>query len=460
MAFVNRQQELRRLGQWWDSATSGSLAAVWGRRRVGKTELIRHFARNRKTVFHTAARRPVADELRVLSAEAAPMLADGLRDLLSRPFADWTDAVETLAAAAASEPLLVVLDEFPELVEVAPELPSVLRAVWDRARTRTRLRLLLCGSAVRSMEAMQEQREPLYGRFDLVLMLHPFRPHEAALMLPRLSPADRAAVWGIVGGVPQYLAWWDQDRSVADNLQALACTPSGRLLMEGELVMATEGGATELASQVLYAIAAGRTKFNEIKDAVRTDPTRSLERLRSLRLIDRIMPVTEEERTTRRRLYRVADNFLAFWLGVLGRHRSNIELGLGRTILPVVLRELDDYMGPRWEEAFRLHLRRLAERGELGDDVVAIGPFWTAADEDGQHEIDAVVLAGRDRAATLIGEAKWTRNVDGHRLQWELERKARSLPRVRPDLRYAVAAREEVAGPPELLRVTAEDVFA
>src|SRR5581483_11813249 len=123
------------------------------------------------------------------------------------------------------------------------------------------------------------------------------------------------------------------------------------------------------------AIAAGRTKFNEIQDAVRTDPTRTLERLRALRLIDRILPVTEDERSTRRRLYRIADNFLAFWLGLVDRHRAQIDLGLGPSILPVLLRELDDHLGPIWEEAFLLHLRRLAAEGALGDEIVAIGPF-------------------------------------------------------------------------------------
>ena len=280
-------------------------------------------------------------------------------------------------------------------------------------------------------------------------------------MLSALAPAERALVWGILGGVPQYLAWWDQDRGLAENLEVLACTPGGRLLVEGELVMATEGGSTDLAGQILYAIAAGRTKFSEIKDVVRTDPTRTLERLRALRLVDRLLPVTEDERTTRRRLYRIADNFLAFWLGVLARHRSQIDLGLGRTILPVLLRELDDYLGPRWEEAFRLHLRRLADEGRLGEDIVAIGPFWTAAEgAHGQNEIDAVVLAGRDRAASLVGEAKWARRVDGRRSRWELEQKARALPRVRPDLRYVVAAREAVDGAEGILSLTADAIFA
>ncbi len=393
-----------------------------------------------------------------MSDAAVPMLAGGLRQLQARPFADWEDVFETLAAAAESEPLLLVLDEFPELVDVTPELPGVLRALWDRLRPRTQLKVLLTGSAVRTVRAMQEYRAPLYGRFDLSLLLHPFDPHEAAQMLPGLAPADRALVWGLVGGIPLYLAWWDQQLDVEQNLAKLATRPGGQLLNEGLLVLATEGDGGELSRQVLYAIAAGRTKHNEIADAVGSDPTRTLDRLVDLRLVERIAPVTEDPRRTRRRFYRVADNFLAFWLGVLDRYRGEIDRGLGDSILPVLVRDLDAFMGPRWEEAFRAHLRRLANQGELGADVVAVGPFWTLGTD--QAEIDAVVLAGRERAAVLVGEAKWSRRVDAVRIRRDLERKAGALPAVAPRLRHAICAREAVDGAGDALAVTAADIFA
>jgi AAA+ ATPase superfamily predicted ATPase len=291
----------------------------------------------------------------------------------------------------------------------------------------------------------------------LALLLHPFRPHEAARMLPSLSPARRALVWGLVGGMPLYLQWWDQSVSVRSNLARLACTPGGQLLTEGQLVLATEGEGGELARQTLYAIAAGRTKFNEIEQAVRADPGRTLDRLVALRLVERVVPVTEDPRRTRRRTYRIADNFLAFWLGLLDRYRPEIERGLGDSILPVLLDSIDDQMGGPWEEAFRDHLRRLAASGELGPDVVGVGPFWTAAADPA--EIDAVVLAGRGREAVLIGEAKWAKRVDGARLRLELERKAEALPRLAAEPRYAVCARERVDSADDVLAITAEDVF-
>ena len=262
----------------------------------------------------------------------------------------------------------------------------------------------------------------------------------------------------LVGGVPLYLQWWDTGASVRANLDRLVCRPGGRLLAESDYVLATEGGRGDLARQVLHAIAAGRTRFNEIRQAVRANPARTLDDLVALRLVERLTPVTDDPRRTRRRFYRIADNLLAFTLGVAGRYRAEIERGLGPTILPVLLEELDEHCGLRWEAAFRDHLRRLAAEGALPGRPVAVGPFWTTGADS--VEIDAVVLGGRRRQALLVGEAKWARRVDGDRLRTRLLRKAARLPKVADDLRVAICAREAVTNAQGILAVTAADVFS
>jgi AAA+ ATPase superfamily predicted ATPase len=418
---------------------------------------MRRVRTGRRTVFHTGAGRLARDELRILSRAAHETLDPGIRDLSARPFNDWDDALESLAEAAANEPLLLVIDEFPELLRSSPELPGVIRAFWDRARGHTHLRIMLCGSAVRVMRAMQEEREPLYGRIDLALAVHPFAPHESALLLGGLSPSDRALVWGIVGGVPLYLTWWDQQSDMRSNLERLVCTTGGKLLDEGRLVLATEGEMGELGQRVLRAIAAGKTKHNEIAQAVGAEPARTLQRLIELRLVERVTPVMTVGAKTRRRIYRIADNFLAFWLSIVEPYSAEIERGLGKTILRPLTERLDDHMGERWEEAFRAHLRRLAVSGALAPDIVRIGAFWS---EHPPVEIDAVAVAGRHEQAVLAGEAKWARKVDGTRIVHELRQKASALPAVAADVCYAVCARERIVKvPAETITVTAADIF-
>lgn len=223
------------------------------------------------------------------------------------------------------------------------------------------------------------------------------------------------------------------------------------------LVLATEGDAGGLSSLVLRAIAGGRTRYAEIAQAVGAEPARTLERLIELSLVERLVPVTEHESRTRRRVYRIADNFLAFWLGALDRHRSAIERGLGRQVLTTLVRELDDHMRDRWQAAFRDHLIRLAAAGELGDNIVKIGRFWRDALPT---EIDAVALAGRQRQAILVGEAKWARRVDAPQVARQLELKSAALPRRAPYLRYTIAAPETVTRPQGTLPITADEIFA
>jgi uncharacterized protein len=460
VSFVNRTDELAALRSWWERPAARP-AIVWGRRRVGKTALLQHFAVQTEApvVFHTGTGEAPTAEIASLCRQAAIALPDPRRDLAAEPYGEWRDILDYLARAAENSRVLLVLDEFPELIKASPALPGILRAFLDKVGVDTKLKIILSGSAIRTVEEMREYRAPLYGRFDLALQLHPFRPHEAALMLPDLAPADRARVYGIAGGTPLYLSWWNQRATISENLLELAGRPGSPLLTEGQLVMATEVGEGEHTMSVLTAIAAGRTKHSEIKDAIGADPSRTLDRLIELRIIERLLPVTEQGTRSRRRIYRIADNYLAFYLGPLTRFRAEIERGLGRSIMRPLTAFLDEHMGPVYEEAFREHLRRLANQGSLGEDIVAVGAWWT---EDSQQEIDAVVLAQHalTRVPVLVGESKWAGSVNASRIKAGLIRKAASLAPDANDLRYAVCARDAVEhADQDTLTVTAEDIF-
>lgn len=459
LVFVNRTNELATLEAWW-RRPGASMGQVWGRRRVGKTALVSEFAAGRRAVFHTARGVGLAEELATLAAKIPSGLDVG-RSLATAPFVSWEDVVSTLARAARSEPLLLVLDEYPELSAGDPAIDTRLRAVWEEERGSSQLKVLLCGSAVRSMEAMAEYRSPLHGRFDVRLLVHPFRPYEAALMVPDLPPADRARVWAICDGTPLYLSWWDQTLPIIDNIRRLCCEPGAPLRTEGEFILATDGVAGGLARQVLGAIAAGKNRHSEIVEAVRSDRqvSRVLDDLERLRLVERVTPVTEEPGTRGgRTVYRIADNFLAFWLGPMSKFLGEIDRGMGGMVARTLYHRLDDHIGPRFEEAFRSHLRRLAMAGEFGEEVLRIGPFWMSG--RGDVEIDAVVLAGTPPAAAAVGECKWAERVAASTLLPKLMERSLALPRRADPLRYVICARDEVTRAEGVLPLTAADIFS
>lgn len=465
MAFVNRAQELAELDRWWDRKGS-AMGVVWGRRRVGKSMLLRHWVRDKRVVFHVARNRPERDELRSLSHAVAHMGTNLRRDLVSRPFHDWDDAFDVLADLAAQEPLLLVIDEFPELLKLSVGLESALRSIWERVDGSSNLRLILCGSSVRIMEAIQEHSAPLFNRMTLRMQLHPFRVTEISKMLPHSTPSERAAAWGVCGGLPYYLARWEDGASFRDNVGSLFASDNAMLLSEGEFVLATEdllGSSGErLPERVLRTIAAGHTSFSDIRNAVTSLPTRSLSELERNRLIAKVVPVTMPD--SKLTYYRVADNFLAFWLSIIEPHRPSIEQGLGASVLSVIVSSFDDYMGSRWEEAVREYVRMEAAAGRLREDVVAVGEFWRTkvGPAEDPCQLDVVALVGRSRKVGLVGEAKWSKKRPGRPLVADIRRKAADA---KLDLAenplWLVAAREELTGLPKgVIGVTASDVFA
>lgn len=454
--FLDRKQELAALERAWEAA-GPSLILVWGRRRTGKTRLLGRFVEGKRAIFYASTEQAEATELGAFSQAVRDALELGGTDLLAHgDFPSWEVALDYLAERARRERLAVVLDEFPYLVGSSPALPSIVQRFWDRRAPDTKLHLVLCGSAVSIMEELQRERAPLFGRVDVRLQLQPFTYRDAARFVPRLSPPERAICYGVLGGMPSYLRRWRDDVGHATNLRALFADPASPLIDEGEYVLSSELPEGSGYFRILRAIAAGNRTYGSIKSFAGIDIQRQLDRLQSLGLVEREVPVTEDPSRTKRAVYRIADNFLAFWFRFVYRHRADIARGLGREVVDrVILPDLSEYMGDRWEEMTRAFVRDEAARGSLPVDVSSVGRWWNA---DASVEIDIVGLRGKQ--VVLAGSSKWSPSVDRRELT-RLRRQTEALPDRAEDLRLLLAAREGVRGVPgsEAISVTAADLY-
>jgi AAA+ ATPase superfamily predicted ATPase len=414
--FIGRARELSALEHSYDEA-GGELVLLYGRRRIGKTYLLQRFTTGRRVIFYQATRQAEADELRSFTEQCGALLGPFPPGYT---FPAWEAALEYLDAHAGAERLAVILDEFPYLCESTDGLASIVQRWWDRRGRASRIMLVLCGSAQAFMAELDTGSAPLHQRFTKKIALGPLSYREAAEFVPSLDPADRARVFGIVGGTPLYLREWRAGRSVRDNLLALFGDPGGLLVDSAPLVLHTDLGDATASYRALAAIANGATKRNDILQKARITNERVLTRLEELRLVTKRTPVTEGSKS-RRGMFALTDPYFQFWFRFIEPNRATIDRGFGEQLVDdIILPGLDDHMGPVFEELARAFAVQLVKDGHLR--ALDVGSWWST---DGRHEID-IVGTGR-KQPTFIGTVKWRRAPLGRDVYANLADHARAL---------------------------------
>ncbi len=439
--FVNRERELAALERAVGEVPG--LAVVSGRRRVGKTALLDRFAASRRSVFLPGTRAPVAEALRRLEGRlrvAAPPVPGDLLDL--GHLDSWDAALGYLLARAREEPLVVVLDEFPYLCEADPSLPSTMQARWDH-RGASQLSIVLAGSHVGLMEELVSADAPLFGRADAHLRLAPFSWREAGLLVGGDDPEAWLEAYVTVGGMPRYLALWDPTLDARTNLADALDGPGAPLGDEGTVVL-QELPPHSAAARVLELVALGADTFTAIRDRAGLAPATTSEALASLEelgLLDRVTPVGEDPRRTRRVRYVVRDPFLRLWLSVVQPHREAFELGRANGVLTAARESV--------AASQALTLKSVARDWLADVEQATCGPWWPTGAGDEDDEIDALAL--RAGAPVAAATAVWATGIDGDALRKRLRDALVSSPHGSPD-HLAVLARdgERVTTPKDL----------
>ena len=398
------------------------MLVVYGRRRLGKTALLRQFAVARPLAFFSCPLSTASEALRLFTRELARTFDDSL--LARARFPGWSEAVEYAVERCGREGIPLVLDELPYLQRSAPGVDALLQHAWDAHDGA--VKLIFTGSSFSVMDAaVADPRAPLYGRRTAQLEVQPMSFDEGSGFYPDWSFEKRAVAYGFFGGVPAYAEQAARHESPGAAVHALALSPAGALCAEPEFLVREELRDPGAYFAILHALAAGKTRPNEIAQEAgipHASVGKYLDVLRRLRLVRRETPLTEARpERSRKGLYLLADPFLRFWFRYVYPNRSALEAGRSREVLEaVVLPDLDTFMGQPYEQICRQHLIADGSR-LLGWQPLRVGRYW-----DSRTEIDLVAVDAAGENAAFI-ECKWGRNVDVPRIVRRLREKARAV---------------------------------
>ena len=398
-AFVNRSAELARLHDLF-AADRAELGVVYGRRRLGKTRLVKKALEDHEGTVFYQARQKTADLQLEQFVETASETFPGIGDIRL----DWERLLRYLGDRDAT----VVLDEFPYLIEQDESLPSVLQALFDHEFDASSTTFVLVGSSISMMEeATLLGDSPLYGRTSLKLDIRQLPFNSVSAFLSDDASADEIVrAWSVFGGVPYYLEELDDARSLGENVQRLVLDRHGSLRDEPEYVLRMELTEPTRYFSILEAIAGGSTSRNEIAGTTGIEYNQLsmyLDRLARLRLIERRVPVTEKPERSKRSQYRLRDPLFRFWFrflyGSTDRYDRFGENAYERLVEP----EMADFTSSAFEDLCCRALWTVYD--EL--PIVDVGQWWYQ-----DHEIDVVGLT--DAETLIVGECKYRSSRTGH----------------------------------------------
>jgi AAA+ ATPase superfamily predicted ATPase len=384
------------------------MVALRGRRQIGKSRLVEEFIRrcDADAVFYTASRQGTAEELRNFGEQLASSASAAAAVAAAGPIGSW-EAALTIAAsdARAQRPLVLVIDELPFLIESEPAIEAIIQKQWDRQLEAQPVLLLLIGSDLSMMAALNDYGRPLYGRLT-EMTIGPLSPAAIGDLLE--LPADAALDAHLaIGGFPRLAEIWRRGEDLWRFLRRELQNPESPLIVLGERSLAAEFPAELKARAALEAIGAGERVFTAIQQRAgmsnKTLET-TLATLAAKRVIDRTLPYSAQPRPKLSRYY-VADPYLRFWLRFIRPGIPTLERGRGDLVHRQIHEHWSSYAGHAIEPLVREAIQTLLPDARFGA-AEHVGSYWN---RDGSIEVDLVGGRGQTTSEQIdfVGSVKW-----------------------------------------------------
>lgn len=422
MEFLDRKEEIAELKRALNPATPPRFVVVYGRRRLGKSTLIKR-AIDKNDVYYMAGDfvdYVQRDMLRDLLAESFPAM--GLSS-----FSSWEDLFGMLNALT-TEQFTLCLDEFPYMVKHSPELPSVIQRLVDAKQMK--FNLIICGSSQRMMQQMVlSQSEPLYGRAYAILDIRPIPISylQEALHTDDVSTIEEYSVWG---GVPRYWELREEYGSLHEAILHTMLSPASVLNDEPKRLFLDDMTATVQSESLLAVVASGANRLSEIASRMGRDATSMsapIDRLLQMRYLRREIPFGDSPKKSKKGIYRINDPLIDFYYTFIIPNLSSIGRGRKQFVMEEIESRFSEYVARHWENLCR---EAISGNKAYGYRWKEASRWWgTVHNPGGNREMEFDVVAeSTDGKAILIGECKWTNPEMASTLSARLREKALLAP--------------------------------
>ena len=440
--FVNRVEELEILERSY-SSNNASLFILYGRRRVGKTELINKFIHNRG-VYFLATTEGDRENINNFKSVISKYLEDV--SILKASFDNWHSFFSVLVSSSSfhtkskESKVIIAIDEFPYLIEANRAIPSVFQKIYDTLLKKMNVMLILSGSSISIMEnEVLSYRSPLYGRRTGQLKLKPLKFRYLAHFL-EYEFEDLCRTYFVFGGIPEYLLKLDPEVGFWENVSGKILSKGSPLYEEAEFLLRTEFREPRNYMLILRSISYGNHKLAEICDYTGLDKSmvsKYLDVLMSVGLVISEKPFGASEKF-KRRLYWISDQYLKFWFRYVLPHKSEIESSHNGGVLEGIKADFLIFAGEQFENL----MKELILEGILGRPFDTVSRWWgtNGSGKKGSdvEEID-IVAHSEIRRELLFAECKWTKSPVSMDVVEDLKMKSETLKKQFPGEKYTYA---------------------
>lgn len=412
MRFIGRKNELHTLNTEYNR--NSSFVVIYGRRRVGKTTLIKEFLKNKTAFYYLATEELESQSMKRLANVIARTTKNTLLQKIE--FTDWLDLFQLIADYKPEEKKVLVIDEFLYLVRTNSAFPSILQNAWDEFLKDSNVMLILSGSLISMMQKHALSYDsPLYGRRTAQMRLTPL-PFTSIYETQNLPFEQAVEQFALTGGVPKYLEFFEDGRPLEEQLKDAVFSKNGFLYEEPNFLLKSEFLTAVNYFSIIKTIADGNHKLGKIASALGQESsslTPYLSTLSDFSFIEKRTPITEKNpENSRKGLYFIADNFLRFWFCYVYPYKGELELDNMQIVLDEIHKDFKEkFVAFAYEDICKDIFAKLCSNNAISFVPSRIGSYWLN-DYDGDTEIN-VMSVDHQNKQVFAGECKYhTKPVD------------------------------------------------